>query len=102
MSNSILYGAYIKNGKQRFVYERVDGKAALASVNHVTRAPQDSITLMEKNKVDHTEYVQLGTYLGPDTPRLASKLSKLNGKEKASSERKSLRSLSKSVRQRQY
>jgi hypothetical protein len=68
-----LYGAFVSNSNQtRYVYERADGPsgldAKLASVNHVTRDPSGSIECFQKLRIAHSEYVKLGSYVGPDLP----------------------------------
>lgn len=79
-----LYGAYVQsNSSQRMVYERLDQPGKVASVNHVTRAPQEASALLTQQKKDHTDYVPLGKFVGADTPNLYDNLQRRKARDEA-------------------
>jgi len=81
-----MYGAYVQsNSNARMVYERLDQPGKVASVNHVTRAPQEASALLTKQKKQHTEYVPLGKFVGEDTPNLYDTLQRRKAKDEAPS-----------------
>jgi len=77
-----MYGAYVQsNSNPRMVYERLDQPGKVASVNHVTRAPQEASALLTQQKKQHTEYVPLGKFVGTDTPNLYDTLQRRKARE---------------------
>lgn len=93
-----LYGSVIKSSSaQRYVYQRADTDK-LASVNHVTRDPTSAAEIMKRDGKSHTEYVPLGSYLGPDTPQLAQQLDRMQKSSATNASKPSARSLPKVVR----
>lgn len=77
-----MYGAYVQsNSNQRMVYERLDQPGKVASVNHVTRAPQEASALLTQQKKHHTDYVPLGKFVGADTPNLYDTLQRRKARD---------------------
>jgi hypothetical protein len=77
-----MYGAYVQsNSNPRMVYERLDQPGKVASVNHVTRAPQEASALLTEQKKQHTDYVPLGKFVGADTPNLYDTLQRRKAKD---------------------
>jgi len=96
-----MYGAYVQSiSSPRMVYERLNQPGKVASVNHVTRNPQESSALLTKQNKQHTEYVPLGKFIGADTPNLYDTLQRRKARDEASSSRgaKPRRALPKGVR----
>lgn len=99
-----LYGTYVadSNNQSRYVYVNAQtGK--LVSVNHVTHDPNASSNYLQSQNTKHSDYVELGRYVGPDTPRTFKMLERSKSKAKYESEAKAKydtkrRTLPKSVR----